>query len=186
MGQSAEELRRDIERTRDDLGETFDAIGERVSPGRMVQRRKDAVRNRFRGMADAVMGTAHASAEPVRNLADSPQTVRRQTQGNPLAAGLIAFGGGLLLATLLPATKQETRAASALQDHMEPIKERALEAGQEIKDNLQGSVQDAVASVKDTAMSAADEVKGEAGSATSAVGEQAKSAAREVKDQATP
>jgi hypothetical protein len=33
MGQSPEELRRDIERTREDLGGHLDAIGDRVSPG---------------------------------------------------------------------------------------------------------------------------------------------------------
>ena len=36
MGTSAEELRRDIAQTREDLGETIDAIGDRVSPGRVM------------------------------------------------------------------------------------------------------------------------------------------------------
>ena len=33
MGQSAEELRQEIAGTRADLGDTLDAIGDRVSPG---------------------------------------------------------------------------------------------------------------------------------------------------------
>jgi hypothetical protein len=215
VGQSAEELRRDIERTRDGLGETFDAIGNRVSPGRIVQRRKDAVRYRFHRMKDSVMGTAQESygstvghvggvADSARGAAhdvadragsmatsaadtigDAPQAVRRQTQGNPLAAGLIAFGGGLLLAALLPASDQEQHAASALQDHLEPLRERAIEAGQEIKGNLQESAQEAVESVKETATSAADELKGQAESATAAVKEQTQSATKEVKEQTT-
>ena len=41
MGQSADELRHDIEATRGQLGETLDAIGDRVSPGRMIERRKN-------------------------------------------------------------------------------------------------------------------------------------------------
>jgi uncharacterized protein YjbJ (UPF0337 family) len=204
VGQSAEELKRDIERTRDGLGETFDAIGDRVSPGRIVQRRKDAVRSRFQGMKDAVMGTAHdaygsttdrvggvadragsMATSAAGTIGDAPEATRRQTRGNPLAAGLIAFGGGLLVAALLPASEQEQHAASALQDHLEPLKERAIEAGAEIKGNLQERAQDAVESVKETATSAADELERQAQSATAAVKDQAQSATQEVKERAT-
>jgi hypothetical protein len=53
MGQSAEELRRDIERTREGLGETLDAIGDRVSPGRIMERKKNRVTARFARRASA-------------------------------------------------------------------------------------------------------------------------------------
>ena len=43
MGQGPEELRHDIERRRDDLGETIDAIGDRVSPGRIIERRRNRI-----------------------------------------------------------------------------------------------------------------------------------------------
>ena len=35
--------------------------------------------------------------------------VRRKTQGSPVAAGVIAFGGGLLVGTLLPESAGERR-----------------------------------------------------------------------------
>ena len=44
MGQSAEELRREIEETRDNLTGTVDAIGDRVSPGRIVERKTNRAR----------------------------------------------------------------------------------------------------------------------------------------------
>jgi hypothetical protein len=58
MGKSTQELRGDIEHTREDLGETLDAIGERVSPGRIVQRRKARVRHAFSSARESVMGRA--------------------------------------------------------------------------------------------------------------------------------
>ena len=50
MGQDADELRRDIERTRVDLGGTLDAIGDRVSPSRMVERRTNRMRETVRSI----------------------------------------------------------------------------------------------------------------------------------------
>jgi hypothetical protein len=52
MGQSPEELKQDIESTRADLGETLDAIGDRVSPGRVIERRKNRTRQRLTGLRD--------------------------------------------------------------------------------------------------------------------------------------
>jgi len=204
VGQSAEELRRDIERTRDDLGGTLDAIGDRVSPGRIMQRRTSAVRDRFTSVKDSIMGSAtdayssatgsvqdagHGMADRASSAAstvtDTPQLVKRQTQGNPLAAGIIAFGGGLLLASVLPSSRAEQRAATNLQDHLEPLKDKAIEAGQQMKESLQETAQSAAQEVKQTAQSAAEEVKQGAQSSASDVKDQAQSAAGQVKDQAT-
>jgi hypothetical protein len=44
MGQAADELRNDIERTREDMAETLDAIGDRVSPRLQAQRQADRLR----------------------------------------------------------------------------------------------------------------------------------------------
>ena len=43
MGQNADQLKREIADTRNDLGNTLDAIGDRVSPSRVIQRRKNRV-----------------------------------------------------------------------------------------------------------------------------------------------
>ena len=58
MGQTTEELRTQIAEQRDDLGRELEAIGDRVSPGRMAQRRKAAVGERFTSVKERVMGTA--------------------------------------------------------------------------------------------------------------------------------
>ena len=46
MGQAADELRKDIERTREDMAETLDAIGDRISPRLQAERQMDRLRRR--------------------------------------------------------------------------------------------------------------------------------------------
>ncbi|WIX84268.1 hypothetical protein QRX50_19710 [Amycolatopsis carbonis] len=48
-----------------------------------------------------------AAASAAETLGETPKPVRRGTEGNPLAAGLIAFGAGWLVASLLPGTERE-------------------------------------------------------------------------------
>ena len=126
MAQDTQELRQDIERIRDELDETLDALGERVSPRRIAQRRKDAMRSRVAQVRTTVMGSAQetgsATTEKARHAKDAvqgtasqvaervgqaPDLIQHQTQGNPLAAGLVAFGVGILVATMFTPTHPE-------------------------------------------------------------------------------
>ena len=201
MAEVSQELRHDIERIRDDLDETLDALGERVSPRRIAQRRKDAVRARVTRARTAVMGSAQqtrsvaagqarqtkesvqeTAGQGVEKVREAPEMIQQQTQGNPVAAGLVAFGAGMLLATLFPPTKAEQRAASALQQRAEPIKDQALEAGREMTDHLQQNAQQRAEQVKETARDAAQELKQQAQSSAEDVKEQAKSSAETVKE----
>jgi soluble cytochrome b562 len=115
-----------------------------------------------------VAGSIQEGAQQVR---EAPEMVQRQTQGNPLAAGLVAFGAGMLLATLFPPTGAEQRAASAVQERVEPLKEQALEAGREMKDDLQGTARESAQQIKETATEATQGVK-----------QQAQSSAEKVKE----
>ena len=44
MGETADELRQDIEHTREDMAETLDAIGERISPRLQAERQVERLR----------------------------------------------------------------------------------------------------------------------------------------------
>lgn len=59
MGTRADELKSDLEQQRRALGEDFEAVGDRVSPRRMVERRRAAVRQRFAN-ARGRMGTGRS------------------------------------------------------------------------------------------------------------------------------
>lgn len=222
MGQSADEVRREIERTRADMSGTIEAIGERVSPRRIVQRRTDRMRDAVRGMRETVMGTAEDSVARVGHTASSvgggvtagmssaagsvadvatgaastvadaatgavdsvrhaPEMARRQAQGNPLAAGIVAFGGGLLLASVLPASRAEEQFAPKV---IEPLKEQARTVGEELAGEVQSTASEAAQAVTDRMSTAAQQVAEEAASAGERVADEAKSAAGTVQESA--
>jgi hypothetical protein len=60
-----------------------------------------------------------------RALRQAPRRAKRKTQGNPLAAGVIAFGLGMLVSSLIPSSEKEREAVSQLQENLEPVKEKA-------------------------------------------------------------
>jgi Protein of unknown function (DUF3618) len=213
-----EQIRREIERTQAALSQDVDALTEKVTPGKIVERRVDrardaatrlkekvmgsvtsddpygssgqgGVRTAASQAADRVSGTASAAASSVQDAASSaagtvqdaassaagtvqdaaataadavqqaPQAIRRQTRGNPLAAGLIAFGAGWLVSSLLPATRREQELADqAKQVAQEKVQPVVQQVASEVGDNLREPAQQAVQSVKATAQDAKDTV----------------------------
>ena len=193
MGQSAEQLRREIEYTRGDLSDTLEAIGDRVSPGRMMERRKNRLVNGLQNARDRVMGTASdagsavgdAAGGAVETLKQTPDTVRQQAQGNPLAAGAIAVGVGVLLASVFPASDNERRAADQLIDKAEPLKEELKETGREMADHLKEPAREAVDQVKDAATEGTQAVTDTAKEAAGTTSETAREGAQHLRDEAT-
>ena len=145
--------------------------------------------------AGSVQGAASSAADSVQNAASSavgavqsaPDTIVRQTQGNPLAAGLIAFGVGWLASSLLPATQKEQQLAqqaeTAFRENKDALLEPAKQAAQEIGDQLKPAAQQAVDSVKSTAQDAASTVAEEGKSAASDVQGQAQQSKTRVQSQ---
>ncbi|GAA4877487.1 DUF3618 domain-containing protein [Kitasatospora terrestris] len=133
--------------------------------------------------------TAGQASDAVQH---TPARVRRQTRGNPLAAGIIAFGAGMLAGTLLPVSQAEQRAGAHLREHaddlVEPLKQAAGTAAQEIKEEMTEPARDAVESVKSTAQDALDTTKDTGRQAARTTAEEVKQtgqdAAREIRDQA--
>jgi len=170
MGQSPEELREQIEGTRSDLGDTLDAIGDRVSPGRMIERRANRmrqwsqnVRGRMMGAAqDTVDGAKERMGDTVDTVRGLPDAGRQRTQGAPLVMGGLAFGVGVLVATMLPRTEAEEQAAHAVADKVEPLKQEMLQAGKDAAEHLKQPVREAVADVTDTAKEGAHQVADQA------------------------
>ena len=177
MGQTAEELRERLDRQRDELGRDLDAVGDRVSPGRIVDRRRAAARESFGRARNAVMGTADTAAstttDRVKDAASAvgdaasaaPRAITSGTQGNPFAAGMIAFGAGALVGSLLPTTEPEQRAAREVQPTLENAASKAGGQAQQIADTMKDHVSDAAHQLQESAQSATHEVKAEASAA---------------------
>jgi len=199
MGQSAEELRRDIEQTREGLGETLDAIGDRVSPGRIVERKKNAMTYGLRGVRERVMGTvgdttssisgrvhsvgdsAHGAVDSVKGM---PGSVRDQAQGAPVLAGALAFGVGFLIAAAFPPSEAEKAAGAKVMEKVEPLKGEIASAGKEMAEHLKEPAMEAANQVKDAAMESAQSVTDTAKTAAQDTTAQAKGAAESVKSDA--
>jgi hypothetical protein len=109
--------------------------------------------------------------------------VRRGTEGNPLAAGLIAFGAGWLISSLAPASRKEQELADQAKDwaleHGQPV---AKHLADEVKENLREPAQHAVEEVKSTATDAASTVADETRSAAGDVTDRAKEAKGSVQE----
>jgi hypothetical protein len=120
--------------------------------------------------AQQTVGEAASSAQQA--VAQAPEVIKARAQGNPLAAGLIAFGAGWLAASLIPATRAEQTLATKARENSSVITDQVSSVAQEVGQNLKEPAQQAVESVKATASDAAATVQSEG-----------TSAAQDVKDQ---
>jgi len=194
MGQSATELRYEIESSRANLGETLDAIGDRLSPGRRIERRRNRMRAGMDRFRDRVMGTASGARDRVTAPAhaamdvggegvssatdmvrDAPDMLRERTQGSPLAVGFVAAGLGFLAASLLPTSEKEEQLEGELLEKAEPLKQELSDAGREAMEHL-----------KEPARQAAEQVKVSVEERAATVSGQAKDAAADVAGHAQP
>ena len=201
-------IRRQIEETRANLSYEVDALNEKVNPSRVVDRRVGKAKTSVSGLKDRVFGAAHetgnhaggAAHNAAGSLQDAagsvqgavqqaPGQLKSQAQGNPLAAGLIAFGVGWLVSSLLPTSEKEkqlaAQAETAVKDHSQPLVDQAKNVAQEIGDNLKPAAQDAVQSVKATAQDGVQTVKAEGQSAAQDVQGTAQDAKQTVQGHAS-
>lgn len=197
-------IRSDIEATRARLGTNVDAVADKVSPSNIVHRQTDKAKEAITGVKEKIMGTAdhattriqdtmHTSAghtgdtlhgtkdNVTAKLSDAgtavshaPDQVKAKTQGNPLAAGLIAFGAGMLVSSLIPPTEKEREAADQLKTAAQPLTTQVTEAAKDMAQDLKEPAQAAMDNVKAAATDAADHVKTDG-----------QHAATDVKDRAT-
>jgi uncharacterized protein YjbJ (UPF0337 family) len=201
MAEEPDRLRQNIENTRASLTRDVDMLADKTSPTRVAQRRWSAVKEKVMGSSEharhaaadttsSAMSTvqdkagtvqdkageaAHQAADSVKN---APRAVAQQTQGNPLAAGIIAFGVGMLAATVIPVTDVERRAGRQLKDNAGDLTDRVKDVAVEMKDDLSGSVQQAVGQVKETATDAAQTTKDQAQSSAQDATDRTKQAAQ--------
>jgi gas vesicle protein len=180
MSNDPDQIRREIERTRSELSDNVNALGDKVNPGSIAKRQVGRVRGAATSVKEAVLGsdsdpTDTGVAGTVSDaVSDAPSAVARKAQGSPIAAGLIAFGAGLLVSSLLPASRVEQQAAENIKDTAQPLVDDLTDTVKETAGNLQEPAQHALEEVKTTATQAAGTVRDEA-----------TDAAADVKDHAT-
>ena len=184
---STDELSRDIERSRARLSRDVDELGDKVSPSQAMARQKQAARSRLTSMKDKVMGSVHGAVSSVGSTAGSVGSsvggtasqavhgIESRTEGNPLAAGVIAFGAGMLASSMFPASQAEQRVT---QQGMDVAREHA----QPVMDEARSMAQDMGAELKETAREGAQEVKATAQDSAQSLKEEGRDSAQHMKD----
>ncbi|MEU4694828.1 DUF3618 domain-containing protein [Actinoplanes sp. NPDC023714] len=203
MAEEPDRLRQDIERTRASLTRDVDLLAEKTSPRQVARRRWTAVKEKVMGTTEDTRGKVGEMSDKASELSGragdkaselsskasdkahdaagavkaAPRAVASQTQGNPLAAGIIAFGVGLLSASLIPVTDAEKRAGQQLKDHSGDLTDKVKDVASDLKDELGGTVQQAAGEIKETARDAAQTTKETAASDARDVRDETKNAA---------
>lgn len=198
--QNPDEIRADIERTRATLSRDVDAMAEKVTPSKVAHRQVDKVKDAVGGVRDRVMGSAEETGAQMSDRASeakgsllsaaddashaarrAPHQVARKTQGNPLAAGVIALGVGWLAASLIPASDKEQHLASRLEEKAQPVLDDVKDQAKHVAEELKEPAQRAAETVKESATDSAEAVKSEGQSQKDDVVESAKGSAEDIR-----
>jgi len=131
--------------------------------------------------SDQLSDLGEQAGETVQNI---PEKVTSGTRGNPLAAGLIAFGAGLLTASLIPSSRMEQNAAEQVKHQAKPMVDEAKTAAQQAGQRLKPEAQKAAQSVKETASQGAEHVKDDSQDHAQDLKDNSQRAARHVKNTA--
>jgi gas vesicle protein len=177
MTDSPDVIRANIEQTRRELGGDVDALADKVSPAKIMERQTNKVKGAFGSVRDRVMGAADdvgsSLSDAAGGVGEAKDRVARKAEGNPLALGLIAFGAGLLIASLIPASEKEKELAGNVKEQAQPL-----------VDEIADVAKDVGAHLKEPAAEAAHAVQESAADSVQVVKDQTATAATEVKDQA--
>jgi uncharacterized protein DUF3618 len=151
VAQTADQLEADIAHTREDMSATLDGIGDQVSPKQVVTVGRRRFGRWMQSARDGIMGSVPdgegQTGEGLEELGDGAGQSSQESgavagsQGNPIAAGLIAFGVGLLAGSLLRPTKVEQKGLSAIADKAEPAIGAAIQAASELSHGLATSTE---------------------------------------------
>ena len=140
MGEASDDIREDIEQTRERMGETVEAIGYKTDV-------KSRVKDNVTEKKDAVVSRVTHAMPDGQQLKSGARKVGISKK-NPLGLGIAAMAVGFLVGTLLPSTSVEDDKLGEMSDQ---VGEKAREAGQEALDRGKEVAREAVDSAKETA-----------------------------------
>lgn len=198
MGEDPDTIRREIEDTRERMGDTVEAIGYKADvPARTKEKVGDTltgvkdrvggtaagVRDRIGGTAgdvrERVGGAAGAVGDATPSAGDVKHAARRGVsiaQENPLGLAIGSVAVGFLAGMLIPSTRVENEKLGPMAAQ---VKEQALSTGQEALDHGKQVAQEVASTVQEHAQQAKEEVKETAQQAAQEHGEQLKQSAQD-------
>jgi vacuolar-type H+-ATPase subunit H len=181
MGQDPGEIRQEIEETREQMGDTVDALAYKAD---VKTRVKESIADKRDRLVSQVQGTGHKVSEATPDGGQMKEGARQAVgvaQENPIGLALGGVAAGFLLGMLLPSTKIEDERVGPLADQ---VKETAAETGKEALDRGREVAEQAVEGAKEAGGDAIESAKEAAQEQAEGLKETAKEGAQEVGDKA--
>jgi gas vesicle protein len=187
MGQDPEAIRREIEETRERMGDTVEALGYKAD---VPTRTKEAVTDKVTAAKERITGAAGSVNESTPSTGDVKQAARRgagMAQENPIGLAIGSIAVGFLAGMLIPGTRVENEKLGPVADQ---VKETAMQTGQEALEHGKQVAQEVGSSAQEHVGQAVNEVKDTAQQAAQEHGEQVKQSAadnaQDVREQVRP
>jgi ElaB/YqjD/DUF883 family membrane-anchored ribosome-binding protein len=146
MGQDPDAIRHEVEHTREQMGETIDALGHKADvKGRTKERIGDTVEGvkERMGMAGGKVSEATPDAQQVKQ---SAQRAAGVAQENPLGLAVGAMAAGFIAGMLIPGSRVEDEKLGPMADQ---VKQQAKETGQEALEHGKQVAQSAAETVRE-------------------------------------
>jgi ElaB/YqjD/DUF883 family membrane-anchored ribosome-binding protein len=148
VGEEPEVIRREIEDTRERMGETMDALSYKAD---VKTRAKDSVSEKMDTLKSKVTGAGDRVSDATPDTQQMKQGARRAAgvaQENPLGLGIGALAVGFLAGMLIPSTRVENEKLGPMADD---VMGKVKETGQEALERGKQVASDAAQAAKDTA-----------------------------------
>jgi gas vesicle protein len=180
MGQDPDAIRREIEQTRERMGDTVEAIGYKAD---VPARTKDKVSGTITAVKDRIAGTADTIGEKTPGTGDVKHAAKRGAsiaQENPLGLAVGSVAVGFLAGMLIPSTRVENEKLGPMADQ---VKEQARQTGQEALEHGKQVAQDVAATAQESAQQVKEDVRQTAQESAREHGEQVKQSAQDSAQQ---
>jgi len=155
MGQDPDTIRREVEQTRERMGETIDALGYKADvktrTKENISGKVDTVKERLGMATDKVSDVGGKVGDMTPDGQQVKQQARRAVgiaQENPLGLAIGAAAVGFVAGLLVPSTRVEDEKLGPMADQ---VKEQVKQTGQEALEHGKQVAQSAAETVKDEA-----------------------------------
>ena len=191
MGQDPDAIRREIEETRERMGETVGAIGYKADvPTRAKEKvsgTKERMSDKVQSMKESITGTASnvggTVTDATPSAGDMKQAAKRgagMAQENPLGLAMGSIAIGFLAGMLIPGTRVEDEKLGPMADQ---VKDQVMETGQEALERGKQVAQEVASTAQESVQQVAEDVKETAQQSAQQQGEEMKTSAQESAEQ---
>ncbi|MCW2983311.1 MAG: hypothetical protein JWR63_881 [Conexibacter sp.] len=154
MGEDPDLIRKDIESTRERMGDTVDALGYKTD---VKSRAKESVTGKVDSVKEKLVGAKDSAVDATPSTGDMQQGAKKAVgiaQENPLGLAVGAVAVGFLAGMLIPSTSVENEKIGPMADQ---VKDQLKETGQEALEHGKAVVSETASSAADAAKQTAQE-----------------------------